>query len=396
MMVTFLPFSGYRPSLKDGEDIGDRISPPYDVIDEEYLEELRSKEHNVTRLTLSPENSRYTRSRGEFKAWIADGSLVKDETSFYLYKQRFSVKGKQLTRTGIVGILKTEPYENGNVIPHEETFPSVKQDRLNLLRDMEAHLESIFGIFEGFSKELNKRIEASAKMIYNYKDGSGTDHIYYKISDKAVTAEITKELKEQKMLIADGHHRYETALNYSLENPKSRKKGFVLATLVSSRDPGLVIWPTHRLLSTGSITESEAIERIGKAVELFETSSIDEMRSELPRWKMGLMFRSGKNYLVSYENDSDPLWSLDTYIAQELIIKGVYGYDLGKTTIKYDAEFDSAKRRMDSGKYDVAVILNEPRLGKIWSLSAIGKRMPKKTTYFYPKIWSGFVFYKMS
>jgi uncharacterized protein (DUF1015 family) len=233
-------------------------------------------------------------------------------------------------------------------------------------------------------------------MIYNYKDGSGTEHIYYKISDKDVTNAITKELKEQKMLIADGHHRYETALNYSLENPNSKKKGFVLATLVSSRDPGLVIWPTHRLLSNGSLTENEAVERIGKAVELFETSSIDEMRIELPKWKMGLMFRSGKNYLVSYENDDDPLWSLDTYIAQELIIKGVYGYDEGKVTIKYDAEFDSAKRRMDSGKYDAAVILNAPRLGEIWSLSAIGKRMPKKTTYFYPKIWSGFVFYKMS
>jgi len=396
MMVTFLPFSGYRPSLKDGGDIGDRVSPPYDVIDDAYLEELRSKKLNVTRLTLNPESARYTRSREEFEKWISDGSLVKDKDSFYLYKQRFCTGGEPLIRTGIVGILRTEPYENGNVIPHEETFSAVKQDRLNLLRDMEAHLESIFGIFEGFSKELNEKIAKTAEVLYHYKDGSNVEHIFCKISDTSVTGEITKELKEQKMLIADGHHRYETALNYSLENPKDEKKGYVLATLVPSNDPGLVIWPTHRLLSTEFLSESTAIDSIGKTLNMTETASVDDMFDRLPEWKMGLMFRSGKNYLAAYDNDDDPLWSLDTYVAQELIIKKVYGYDEGEVVVKYDAEFASVKKRMESGKYDVAIILNEPSLNKIWGLSAIGKRMPKKTTYFYPKIWSGFVFYKMS
>ena len=311
-MVTFLPFPGYRPSLKDGEDIGDRISPPYDVIDEDRLKELQSKEHNITNLTLKPENGRYTNSRKELDAWIADGSLAKDETSFYLYKQKFKSCGKALTRTGIVGILRTEPYENGSVIPHEETYPSVKQDRLNLLRDMEAHLESIFGIFEGFSKELNAAIKKAAKKLYSYTDGAGVEHIYYRISDKAVTDAITKELKKQKMLIADGHHRYETALNYSLENPGCRKKGYVLATLISSDDPGLVIWPTHRLLTSPTVSEKDAIAAIKKKMNVKEAPSVDELRRELPGWQMGIIFRSGKCYLASYDNKGDPLWSLDT------------------------------------------------------------------------------------
>ncbi|MDR0198525.1 MAG: DUF1015 domain-containing protein [Methanomassiliicoccaceae archaeon] len=395
-MVIFLPFSGYRPSLKDGEDIGDRISPPYDVIDDERLKQLQSKARNVTRLTLSPNDGRYTDSRKELDAWVADGSLVRDEESFYLYKQKFKTRGRTVTRTGIVGILGTEPYENGNVIPHEETYPSVKQDRLNLLRDMEAHLESIFGIFEGFSKGLNDTIRATAKKMYSYTDGNGVEHSYSKISDKEVTDAIAKELKGQKMLIADGHHRYETALNYSLENPGDKKKGFVLATLVSSKDPGLVIWPTHRLLTSPSVTEDDAVASIGNVMRIEDAASADDMYAKLPEWRMGLIFRSGKCYLASNDSGGDPLRSLDTYAAQELIIKRVYGYDDGKVKVSYDAEFDSVVRKMNDGRYDVAIILNDPSLKTIWDLSAIGKRMPKKTTFFYPKIWSGFVFYKMA
>ena len=119
------------------------------------------------------------------------------------------------------------------------------------------------------------------------------------------------------------------------------------------------------------------------------------LRKELPKWQMGLIFRSGKCYLASYENKGEPLWSLDTYVAQELIIKGVYGYNDGKVKVSYDAEIEPVVKKMNGGKYDAAVVLNEPLLKTIWELSSIGKRMPKKTTFFYPKIWSGFVIYKM-
>ncbi|MDR2866099.1 MAG: DUF1015 domain-containing protein [Methanomassiliicoccaceae archaeon] len=395
-MVTFLPFPGYRPSLKNNEDIGDRISPPYDVINDEYLKELQENKNNVTRLTLSPENSRYKRSRDELESWIKDGSLVQDANSFYLYRQNFVSDGKKMTRTGIVGILRTEPYENGNVIPHEETFSKVKEDRLNLLRDMETHLESIFGIFEGFSKGLDDKISKAAEKLYYYVDSSDVEHIYYKISDKKVTDAITKELKGQKMLIADGHHRYETALNYSLENPDNELKGYVLATIVSSDDPGLVIWPTHRLLDSRSVNEDDAIRKIRGMMKVADAGSVDDMCNELPKWQMGLMFRSGRCLLARHENPGDPLWSLDTYVAQEIVIKRAYGYDEGDVKVSYDAVLDSVIRKMGYGKHDAAIVLNIPSLKTIWDLSSIGKRMPKKTTYFFPKIWSGFVFYKMS
>ena len=395
-MVTFLPFTGSRPNLKKNEKIDDRISPPYDVIGDEYLKRLQSHDHNVTRLTLMPENGRYTRARQELESWIKEGALVQDKESFYLYRQSFSDAGNEYIRTGLIGILKTEQYENGNVIPHEETFSKVKEDRLNLLRDLEAHVESIFGIYEGFSNDLEAQILKSAVPLYCYVDDAGVEHSVSQISDASLTKKISKELEKQKMLIADGHHRYETALNYSLENPDNEKKGYVLATLVSAKDKGLVVWPTHRLLRSDKITESEAIKKISEIMEMKEVATKEKMTADLGKWQMGLMFRSGKCFLAKYKNDSDPLWSLDTYVAQELILKKIYGYNEGNVTVSYDAEYPSVEKKMAKKEFDLAIVLNDPSLKGIWDLSMIGKRMPKKTTFFYPKIWSGFVFYRMN
>lgn len=395
-MVTFLPFSGYRPALKPGESIENRISPPYDVIDDAYLAELKGRDNNVTHLTLSPDGDRrYHGARRELDRMIADGSLKQDTDSFYLYEQTFDDKGTKRTRTGLMGILKTEDYSEGNVIPHEETFSKVKEDRLNLLRDMEAHLESIFGIHEGLSPELNKKIADSAKLLYRYTDSQGVEHRYSRICDQEIMNGISDQLSNQKMLIADGHHRYETALNYSRENPEDAKKGYVLATLVSSDDAGLVIWPTHRLVKSDEIAEHSAVKRISERM-LLEKVTEEDMEDRLGDWMMGLMFKSGNCYLARYENAKDPIWNLDTYVAQEIVLKGVYKQDEGKSEVAYDAEFPSVKTKMSEKRYDLAIVLNDPELQTIWDLSMIGKRMPKKTTFFFPKIWSGFVFYKMS
>lgn len=396
-MVTFLPFPGYRPSLKDGEKIDERVSPPYDVIGEDYLKELQSKPNNVTKLTLMPDsNKRYTESRKLLESWIADGSLKQDEDSFYLYRQTFDDHGVTKVRTGFVGKLKTEKYEEGHIIPHEETFSKVKADRLNLLRDMETHLESIFGIFEGFSEQLLREIDETKEKVYELTDGTGVKHEYFKISDLNVTSKMTAELKDQKMLIADGHHRYETALNYSLENPGNEMKSYVLATLVPSNDSGLVIWPTHRLITAEDIGENSAVKKIAKNLDVCEVSK-EEMLAKLKDYHFGLLFKTGKCMLAKYPSEGkDPMWNLDTYIAQEAIINGIYKADEGKSSVSYDAEIDSVLKKMDAKGYDLAIILNDPSLQSIWDLSMIGKRMPKKTTFFFPKIWSGFVFYKMA
>ena len=395
-MVTFLPFKGYRPRLQAGEKIESRISPPYDVIGDEYLKQLQSSQYNVTNLTLSPDaDKRYTASRKLLDEMIAKEILLPDQPSFYIYDQRFTSGGKEYCRRGLVGILKTEEYSEGHIIPHEETFSKVKADRLNLLRDMETHLESIFGIFPGLGADLAKKVDNAARLCYRYVDGDGVEHRYSRVDDESICGEITEKLKDQNMLIADGHHRYETALNYAKENPDCEAKQYVLCTMVAADDQGLVIWPTHRLIDAEDIGETSALKKMEKKMAMKEVTE-EEMEAQLKDHLFGMIFKSGRCFLFdNKEQNENILFELDTYSAQENILKGIYKSDEGKSKVSYDAELESVKKAMAEKKHDAAVILNDPKLSTIWDLSEKGKRMPKKTTYFFPKIWSGWVFYLM-
>ena len=395
-MVTFLPFKGYRPRLQAGEKIESRISPPYDVIGDEYLKQLQSNQYNVTNLTLSPDaDKRYTASRKLLDEMIAQEILLPDQPSFYIYDQRFTSGGKEYNRRGLVGILKTEEYSEGHIIPHEETFSKVKADRLNLLRDMETHLESIFGIFPGLGADLAKKVDNAARLCYRYVDSDGVEHRYSRITDETICKEITEKLKDQNMLIADGHHRYETALNYAKENPDCEAKQYVLCTMVAADDQGLVIWPTHRLIDAEDIGETSALKKMEKKMVMKEVTE-EEMEAQLKDHLFGMIFKSGRCFLFdNKEQNENILFELDTYSAQENILKGIYKSDEGKSKVSYDAELESVKKAMAEKKHDAAIILNDPKLSTIWDLSEKGKRMPKKTTYFFPKIWSGWVFYLM-
>ncbi len=395
-MVKFLPFPGFRPSLKDGESIDERISPPYDVISADELKGLQSKPHNVTRITLRPVDGRYLAAREELDSWMDDGVLEQDGPSFYLYEQVFDDSGERYVRSGIVGILGTEPYSTGKIIPHEETFPKVKEDRLNLLRDTETHCESIFGISEGLDEDLQARISSDAVRVYETEDERGVVHRFSVISDNGLVDEISSALAEQRVLIADGHHRFETACTYGEENPEAKGKQFVMATLVASNDPGLVVWPTHRLLRCQDFLEDDFIESLRQEFEVIDCPDTDDLDYHLGQGAdMGIILRSGMALAVFAEKHEDPLDSLDTYIAQERIMKGILGYDQGKVEVSFEALMDEAKRRMKHEDHDLAIVFNPPSLDKVWEISGAGKRMPKKSTYFFPKIWSGFVYYRM-
>ena len=143
--------------------------------------------------------------------------------------------------------------------------------------------------------------------------------------------------------------------------------------------------------------EDDASDSDKPPADPYEGLSQEEMLSKLGDHHFGLLFRSGKCMLAKYDAEGkDPIWNLDTYIAQEVILNGIYKADEGKSSVSYDAEIDSVLRKMYAKEYDVAIILNHPSLKSIWDLALIGKKMPKKTTFFFPKIWSGFVFYKMA
>lgn len=397
-MVSFKPFKGLIPALEESEFISSRISPPYDVIDEGELEELRSNAYNVTRITLNPKDGRYTQAGKELTDWISSGKLVRDgERCFYLYRQSFLNEGRRLVRTGIVGILGLEPYERGNIIPHEETIPKVKEDRLRLLEDTETHCESIFGLFHHSDVPIEE-LMSSAELLFETEDASSVVHSFHRISDPEMVSRIEEMMRSRTVLIADGHHRYETALRYSLEHEEDERKGYVLSTLVSSDDEGMILLPTHRLLSDLDLDHEDLLNRMRSCLEVEEVDDFEMLRHRVAakqRMGFGLIVRETMYYaFLSDLPDDSTLWAIDAYACQEIIFKKALGDRI--FNIEYEESSEEARRKVLEGRSDLAILLGSPTLEDIWRVAGEGIKMPKKSTFFYPKIWSGFVYYRMA
>jgi uncharacterized protein (DUF1015 family) len=400
-MVTFLPFRGYTPPA--GADIAQRVAPPYDVINEQEKQRLQSLPGNITRITLGAKDGSYQVARKELDDWIEKGMLVQSsKDSFYLYRQTFVYEGKERTRTGIMGRLLIEPYEQGNILPHEETFSKVKADRLNLLEATESHLESIFGIYEDMDRTIASALKKNSREMFHFKDNQDVTHSFLELKDEKTVDSVISMLKKKKMLIADGHHRYETSMRYSQDHPDDEMKQYVVATLVASDDAGLIVEPTHRILSLPDTSTEQLLSLVAKDFGLWEMQSLDQlvkMLASSKRVALGLATPDGRLFVAEHlgKPDQNPLSKVDAFVCEKVLLQHTLK-DLvdANTSIEYDHEAHSVLEKMKTGKYSMAVILSPPDLGLIWTVAKAGKKMPKKSTFFFPKIWSGFVIYRMT
>ncbi|MDD1765737.1 MAG: DUF1015 domain-containing protein [Methanomassiliicoccales archaeon] len=402
-MVKFRPFNGFLPSLAGDETILDRISPPYDVIGKSELTKLQNKPYNVARITLGGVGGSYEKASKELQDWIARRALVRDRNeSYYLYLQTFRMGRRRYTRTGLIGLLGLEDYERGGIIPHEETMPKVKEDRLDLLRATSTHTESILGLSQDLGDLTPEVLHRSSQQLFECEDPSGIVHSISRISDIDMKERISETMRNNKVLIADGHHRYETAMRYLREAPEERGRSWILATLACSKDPGVLVFPTHRVLKAPKVGEKDvtgAMKSRFKMTRLSTAKSLERSLKRTSKTSLGIIFRSGNVFkveLAKYESD-DPMWEIDSYVFQEVMLNKIL-YSLARpeeVRIDYDHDFSSVERKMDRGAYDMAVLLRSPRLETIWKLAAAGRRMPKKTTYFWPKVWSGFVMHRI-
>jgi uncharacterized protein (DUF1015 family) len=401
-MVQFRPFHGYVPIIGAQDKVTDRVSPPYDVISKEELAELQSHPLNVTNITLGGIEGKYEEAGRRLDSWIAQGRLGKDEKeSFYLYRQTFTENFTKVHRTGIIGVLKAEGYNRDGVIPHEETFSKVKEDRLNLLRGVETHCESIFCLYDDLSANLVTAIDKCATPILEWTEKQGVTHVLLRICDPAVVNRMMIELGSKRLLIADGHHRYETSVRYAQENPTDERKQFVMATLISTNDPGLIVRPTHRLLSGMEISEDDLINRLEEFFYLRIFDRLPEMISALTASKdtaLGLWTKN-ERYVMLVPRETDPtdmMWSVDTFVCEKVLLDKLVVPNAGKDfKIAYDHDPISVGDKIQKGEADMAVILSTPNLEAIWQVALGGRVMPKKSTYFWPKIWSGFLYYRM-
>jgi len=341
------PFRAVRYAERAGS-LDTLVAPPYDVISPAQRDELAARnEHNVVHLTL-PENE--AAAGRLWREWREDGTLADEDAAgfWWLSQDYVGPDGVARTREGLVAALKAEPYENRVVLPHERTHRGPKEGRLRLLREVKAQLEPLFFLYEGAPPasrpEREPDLEVEGARLWRLPpDG------------------ISEAFADRQLLIADGHHRYETTLAYG-------ENAYVLAVLVSLDDPGLMIFPTHRVF------EHEPGERLPA-----EALAGDARRAleDVPADRAAAVFYRGDGFELAVDGNE-----LDVRLVDRL----------GHEGISYTADWDEAVRAVDAGEAEVAVLMRPTRIEDVFAVAQRGETMPQKSTYFYPKLVSGLLF----
>jgi uncharacterized protein (DUF1015 family) len=418
-MATIRPFSGLRFSESAGP-LDTLTAPPYDVISPEMREELASKSsHNTVLMTLPEQNKddrnkyvKYARSAQRLQEWRTDGTLqLEDEPCLYRYTQVFEVPdtGEVCTRTKLIALIKVEPYANNVVLPHERTFPKHKEDRMRVLEATQSHLECIFGLFEDDDKSLHSALaSAPGDEAGAVTTDDGIQHKLEKITDEAAVAGIVDGMAEKKVWIADGHHRYETALSY--REAKGEQDGiipedFMMMALCSISDPGLVLLPTHRILKRMPISGEELKAKMSEHFEVADCPNGELMGrivsvEEGGGRAFGVALPGGQGFTAA-TNDiaalaaqsdiegGDSLKKLDVSVLHGFIFSRIVTLT-GHDFFGYTRSEEEAVESVESGA-PAAFLMNPPTVDNMRQAAAAGDFMPQKSTYYYPKLLSGLV-----
>ncbi len=412
-MVDIKPFKAIRYTAKAG-DIEKLIVQPYDKIDEEMQNAYYAQsEYNYCRLTLPIEENRYEIAKQRLDQWLAEGILEKDEVpGIYVYFQEYELFGKKYIRKGFIGALRLHPFEENIVLPHEKTHKGPKIDRLNMLKTTRHTLETGFILYSDPDKKTIEIFDEVAKEepLIKAKDDLGVYNRIWKVSDQAKIKVIQDVFADQQLVIADGHHRYETAITYrnmrrneAADQNEYAAYEFRMTYLVPVEDEGLNILATHRCLAKEDVSE-------GKMNELKMFFDMNEiMKTEIPKFleenkdkHSFVMYQDGRavslimkdiSAINRYVSDaSEEFKNLDVVILRDMIFHGIMGLkDLHiDDDIFYERWWNEAVEEVDNGKYKVAFILNPTLADEVLKVSKNHERMPQKATDFYPKMISGF------
>ena len=414
METTVIPFRGLRYNATKVQRIENVIAPPYDVIKPEERVALETRHPaNVIHLILSQpqtndtdDENQYTRAAARMNQWTSEGTLVRDATPrYYIYDQSFNAPdGKNYTRRALIALVKLEPFENRVILPHEKTHAGPKADRLNLMRECHANLSPIFllyadpagdieGILESFTDENQPQIDCPETF--------GSTHQLWCLDDTKRNREIQALFSTKPLLIADGHHRYETALAFRDEMAQKTTNGapngydYMMVNLVRMESPGLAVLAIHRLLS--NLSADWIAHAIAKLPETFEVHEIDtqaNLMSKLDSLKgkssvVG-MYTADDTYRLLIPHSTTPK-QLDVTLVQETLIKNLFQIETLAEHISYTAYTDDAVAHVKEGADRVALLMNPTPVEQVLDVAMAGSTMPQKSTYFYPKMATGFV-----
>ena len=435
-MADIRPFRGlrYNPSLV--KDMARVICPPYDIIPPQLQQELyKRSDFNFIRLEYGRElpqdkdtDNRYTRAAVTLKRWLEQGILKAEEKPcLYIDDHQFTLRGKTYRRRSINCLVKLEEWDKMIVRPHEGTLSRPKSDRLNLLWALQADTSPVMALYEDRDSRISSLLHkpAGEKSVPEIKLENGENHRVRVISDASVNNQVRECLAGQPLYIADGHHRYESALNYRRERRSSSGAGpaeepydFVLMSLIDMADSGLVILPAHRLVRGMPPSAIDGLMAgLGTCFNVAEIalnrmdalSQINELLSggqdEVKVLLYGL--RKEKLLVLTLSDfaavrpmmpyfHSELYQKLDVSIVDHVILEELLGltHEVAGGFLDYSHEALEAIRRVDEQEYQLALIVKPVKPATIKAIADAGDRMPRKSTYFFPKIPAGLVFYK--
>ena len=413
-MADVQPLTTLRYDPAVAGPLGDLIAPPYDVIDDHMRAGLAAQSpYNIVELDL-PES--YEGAARTLEQWRENGVLVReDEPAMWVLRQDYTAPdGSSRTRTGFFARVRVEDYGAGRIRPHERTHPGPREDRLRLTRATRANLSPIFSLFPdagGAAREALDRA-TSEEPFADVTDHEGTRNVLWRVADPDLVAALQGALADVELLIADGHHRYETARAYADEVGGEGDHRYVLMLLVALEDPGLLVFPTHRLL-TGLREDSEKQIAIRDAARRdFEIEPLEDKRELEPATNgtamafgyMDAHFKQPYRMTLKDQRIADealadmpePYRRLDTAVLEALFLRGALGMSEDDIShlrgLDYSKDLADAIERVESGSADAGFFMRATPVEQVREVAATGEPMPPKSTYFYPKVPTGLVF----
>ena len=411
-MADVQPLRALHYDLAKVGGLQDVVAPPYDVIDPKQREELAARSpYNVVRIDLPEgEPDPYAIAAETLERWRAEGVVAEDDAPalWTLTQDYTGPDGRKLMRHGVFARVRVEDYGPGRIRPHERTHPGPKEDRLRLTRATKANLSPIFSLYDDPSHAAAAVGEA-AEPFAETTDDDGTVNRLGRVTDQAVIERFQQALSGAELLIADGHHRYETARVYAEEVGGEGAHRYVLMCLVALQDEGLTIFPTHRLIRD---TTPQTQEALGTTLrELFDVEPIEQSQLRPPDGEgpltMGYIdahFKRAFRLTLKDQAKADEALAgmpeayrhLDTAILEALVLEGPLGLtedDIAHLNgLGYSRTDDEALQLVLSGEYDAAFFLRSTPVQQVRDIAAAGVNMPPKSTYFFPKVPTGLLF----
>lgn len=434
-MAKLASFRGYRYNPNQVGDLEKVMTQPYDKIDDKLQADYISRsEYNLIRINKnpptekdSPNDNPYTRAAQMWEQWIEERALIREGgPAIYPYTQEYTVEGKTYIRKGLIALVSLDD-DKAQVRAHEQTLSGPKADRLRLMKATEANDENIFMLYDDPEQKVNSMIDAElsfSQPLITVKDDFGAIHRLYRLTSPSVIRDINEFFEDKELFIADGHHRYETAMNYMNACKKRNWKpmgaeSFThrMMTMVNMFDPGLTVLPTHRVLH--SVDNFNAATFLAKASEHFAVTEFGDRASlyaaldaaaEKGESAVGFGAVGLNGYrLLTLKNpalmdtlvpDHSKGWrTLDVTVLHVALLEKILGIDAAKlaaeSNIHYVRGRDEALDYVGREHYQACYLLNPTRVDQVREVASVGERMPQKSTDFYPKLLSGLILMKM-